>query len=196
MARPAQLAAALMAVVSLGCGFGKPHQANVKLRKENETLQQQVTQLEREAQQLRSDVRRLESESDVLPTLPQERLEQLWTVGDIRFGRLTGIDRRAEGSPLKVYLRPVDPEGSTMKAAGSITIEAFDLESEQVRLGRWEFPIEEARKHWMSVGVLNEYVLTCPWQSEAPAEGRNILVRAIFQDALTQRSFQSQVNVK
>ena len=83
-----------------------------------------------------------------------------------------------------------------MKAAGSITIEAFDLDAEQVRLGRWEFPVDEARRLWMSVGMLNEYVLTCPWQSEAPAEGSNLLVRAIFYDALTQRSFQSQVNVK
>ena len=56
--------------------------------------------------------------------------------------------------------------------------------------------LDEARRLWMSVGMLNEYVLTCPWQSEAPAEGSNLLVRAIFYDALTQRSFQSQVNVK
>ena len=194
MPRTILLAMTLLAAACVGCS-GKPHQANVELRKENDALKQQTTRLEREAQQLRSDVRRLESESDVLPTLPQERLEQLWTVGDIRFGRLTGIDRRAEGSPLKVYLRPVDPEGSTMKAAGSITIEAFDLDAEQVRLGRWEFSLDEARKLWVGVGMLNEYVLTCPWQGEPPAEGRNLLVRAIFHDALTQRSFQAQTNV-
>ena len=190
------LALVLIALACSGCFLGRPNLANIELRRKNQQLSDAVAQLERENAQLKSDIRRLESGRDVLPSLPQERLEQLWTVAGIKFGRATGIDRRAEGQPLKVSLRPVDAEGSTLKAAGSIVIEAFDLEAESVRLGRWEFALSDARSSWMSVGMLNEYVLTCRWESQPPPEGRKLIVKATFEDALTQRSFEGRTEVQ
>ena len=190
------LACLVLLVMLLPLGCRGPNTANVDLRKKNQELQTEASRLRAENEQLKSDVRRLESGTETLPTLPQERLEQMWTVAGLRFGRLTGIDRRAEGHPLKVYLKPVDDSGGTLKAAGSIVIEAFDLNAQDARLGRWEFPLEEARRLWVSGGVLNEYILTCPWEGEAPAEGRKLVVRATFVDALTQRTFEQRIDVE
>lgn len=189
------LAPLLIALPCAGC-FGKPNPANVKLRRENQELLEKVATLQAQNDQLKSDVRRLESDQEVLPTLPQERLDQLWTVAGVKFGRLTGIDRRSEGQPLKVYLKPTDAEGSTMKAAGSIVIEAFDLNAPEARLARWEFPLDEAKRNWTSVGMINEYVLSCPWVGEAPIEGRKLLIKATFTDALTQRTFEARTDVQ
>jgi len=190
------LLACLLLLLPLGCRG--PNRANIELRKRNQQLDTELARLRAENQQLSQDLRRLESadETQRLPTLPQERLAELWTVAGLRFGRLTGIDRRSEGHPLKVYLRPIDQDGDPIKAAGSITIEAFDLSASDVRIGRWEFGVEESRKLWNSGGLLNEYVLTCPWEGEAPAEGRKLLVKATFHDALTQRTFEQTREVQ
>ncbi len=184
----------LGALLSPGCRT--PSAANIELRKQNQQLEDQVRQLRAENDQLTSDIRRLESDVETLPTLPQERLAQLWTVAGLRFGRLTGIDRRSEGHPLKVYLKPVDDEGATIKAAGKIIVEAFDLNAAQTRIGSWEIPLAEARRMWNSGGMLNEYILTLPWEGEPPAEGRKLLVKVTFEDALTQRTFEARTDVQ
>lgn len=189
------LACALLLPLGCGGGGGAARRANLDLRKRNQALTTQVAKLEAESDQLRSDVRRLESEREVLPTLPQERLEGLWTVAGLEFGRLTGVDERADGRPLKVYLKPVDQDGSTLKAAGSITVEAFDLAADAVRLGRWQFPLDQVKRHWVSGGLLNEYLLTCHWEGDPPAEGRKLVVKATFHDALTQRTFEARTDV-
>ena len=192
--RSATVLACLLACGLFAPGCRGPSPANIELRKQNQQLRVEADQLRAENEQLKSDVRRLESEEETLATLPQERLEQMWTVAGLRFGRLTGIDRRSEGTPLKVYLKPVDASGGTLKAAGSIVVEAFDLNAQETRLGRWEFPVEEARRNWVSGGILNEYILTCPWEGDPPAEGRDLLVKVTFVDALTQRMFEGRTD--
>ena len=87
---------------------------------------------------MRGDVRaagRARRQATTVPTLPQERLEELFTVADVTFGRLTGIDDGAAGKPLKVYLTPVDGGGDTIKAVGDVTVEAFDLSADRPRSG-------------------------------------------------------------
>lgn len=181
-------------LLPLGCRG--PNKANIELRKQNQELSATVNRLRADNEQLQADVRRLESQNEMVSTLPSERLEQLWTVADLGFGRLTGTDRRAEGAPLKVYLRPLDRHGSTLKAAGAITVEAFDLDADEVRLGKWEFPLEQAKSLWTSGGLLNEYVLVCPWEGDPPAEGTDLLIKVTFVDALTQRRLQKTKEVK
>ena len=89
-----------------------------------------------------------------------------------------------------MLLRPVDVDGHTLKAAGSVRIEAYDLDARDVRLGRWEFPAADIKRHWNSVGMIHEYVFTLPWDREPPEEAK-LLLRATFVDALTGRSFEA-----
>src|SRR5207248_391538 len=96
-------------------------------------------------------------------TLPQDRLNHLFTVHGIQFGRLTGLD---EAGLLKVYVVPTDDAGQQLKAAGSFVVEAFDLASkEQTLVARREFSVDDARKLWFGQALLYEYVLPVPWNS-------------------------------
>ena len=198
MRRPPSIALPLVASVILtaclasGCGSGNSKRANIGLRKEVRDLNARVARLTAENDQLKGDVRRLEqSSSGTVQALPQERLEQLWTVAGLKFGRLTKIDINADGQPLKVYLTPIDQDGQPLRAAGEITVEAFDLNAPDVRLGTWAFPLAEAKRYWMSALAINGYVLTCPWEGGPPSRDTDLLVKARFVDALTGRTVEA-----
>lgn len=185
----ARLAIALLLVLTLA-GCSQPNKANTDLRKRNQELQAKVEELTRVNEQLRSQARSLESDRGTLATLPQDRLEQLFTVGGIEFGRLTG----REGDNLKVYLTPTDDDGSAFKAAGGVRVEAFNLNGgEQVRVGTWTFPIDEAKKCWQSGALFSGYVLTCDLidADAKPADDADLLIKATYEDGLTGRSFEA-----
>jgi hypothetical protein len=134
-----------------------------------------------------------------VPSLASERIDRLFTTHGIKFGRLTGgadLDPNKPGDEgLKVYVVPTDQEGHVLKAAGSFVVEAFDLgASGEVRLGRWEFPLEEARKLWYGAAMSYGYVLPCPWQT-VPIHDE-ITVRTTFTDELTGRQFSEQRRVR
>jgi hypothetical protein len=181
-------------VVLLGCG-GKPNQANIELRKKNQDFQQQIDELKRQRQADAATIRALEQQRQTVPTLPHERLEQLYTTHGLRFGRLTGgIDtdpERAGDEQLKVYVVPTDQSGDLLKAAGSFVIEAFDLSlGEDNRLGRWEYSRDEAAKNWYGDLMSYGYAFAQPWQR--PPRSDEVTVRVTFEDALTGRVFTEQ----
>src|SRR5882672_7077642 len=78
----------LLAGVISGCT--SPNPVNIQLRKDKQQLGEQVAQLQRELQAARARIQSFESQTGTLPTLPQERLDKLFTVHGIRLGRLTG----------------------------------------------------------------------------------------------------------
>ena len=189
------LLAPLFVVLQL-VGCRAPNKANIELRKKNQDLRAQVAQLQSKNDQLRGDMQRLESQSEgnTLPTLPTSRLSELFTVADVTFGRLTGVDDGAPGKPLKVYLTPVDSGGDTIKAVGDVTVEAFNLSADQPRLGKWEFPAAQVKKLWTGLAI-GGYVLTCPWQDSPPPPGTKMTLKVTFVDALTGRTVEAKKDV-
>src|SRR5215212_4671246 len=79
-----------VAASALASACAKPNAVNITLRKENQTLRNRVEQLEREAAGAKATIASLESKSTTVPVLPNERVEQLFTVHGLQFGRLTG----------------------------------------------------------------------------------------------------------
>ena len=191
------LSIALLPLVT-GCG-GKPSQANIQLRKENQDLRDQIAQLERAREADQATIRSLESSRGTIPTLPQERLERVFTTHAIRINRLSGGVKLNPDSPgddgLKIYVVPTDGSGDELKAAGSFEVKAFDLASPDGPLvGRWEFDSDAARKSWYGEALLYEYVLTCPLV--APATWEQLTVHVLFTDELTGRKFEAQKIVR
>ena len=189
------LVAMLVAYVS---GCGKPSAANIALRKENSDLRSKIADLERRHQADLAAIRASEN-ATTAPSLPQNRLEQLFTVHGIQFGRLTGTADWDSSSPgddgLKVYVTPTDRAGQQLKAAGSFVVEAFDLASgDGVRIGRWEFPLQDAERNWFGQALLYGYVLQCPWQQRS--QHADVTLKVTFTDALTGRAFTEQKVVK
>ena len=189
-----------LGLVFVAAGCNTPDAANIVLRKQNQTLQQQVDDLTaqhaRDAATLAAEVR----DRPTVPSLPQDRLDRLVTVQGLQFGRLTGGDNPdsvvGPDTLLKVYVVPIDGQGTAVKAAGAFTVEAFDLvrKSGPPLVGTWHFPLAQARDLFFDRFSLYTYVLPCPWQTVPPHP--ELTVRVTFDDELTGRQFVAQTQAK
>jgi outer membrane murein-binding lipoprotein Lpp len=185
-------ALAILAGLTLaGCG-GSPNKANIELRKQNQQLQAQIDQLNLRNDADRATIRGLQAGATTVPVLPQDQLDELFTTAGLKFGVLTGGYRPDPDQPgdtmLRVYVVPIDQQGDRLKAAGSFHVELFDLAlKSDNRIGTWDFDLPTAKSDWYDAGLLEEYVLDCPWQT-VPVHAK-LLARVTFADALTHRVF-------
>lgn len=182
----------LLAAMLLIAGCTTPSKANVELRKQNRELRDEMANLNRVHEADQASLRTLQSSRSVLPTLPGERIDELFTTHGLSFGRLTGGGDLEAAKPgdeaLKIYIVPLDQYGDVLKAAGAFTVEAFDLDRPgEQKIGQWEFPVDQAEKNWYGGALLYTYVLTCPWQT-VPQHSK-LTIQVTFLDALTQRTF-------
>jgi len=191
--------AVLLLCAAAGCGG--PDTANIAVRKENQELRDRIATLEKARGADAATIQSLEGRIPTVPTLPKERLDRLFTVHGLELGRLTGGLNSDSNKPgdegIKVYAVPTDQDGQPLKAAGSFTIEAFDLSNTQTPLvGKWTFDAEAAKKAWNGSALSYRYVLEAPWQNGPPAKPE-LTVKVTFTDELTGRQFSGQrvVNV-
>lgn len=180
-----------------GCG---PNKANTELRKKNQLLEDQVAALRRDVATDQATISGLESRIGTAPTLPESRLEQLFTVHKIQLTRLTGgadLDPSKPGDEgIRVDLEPLDDNGDAIKATGDVTIEAVDMsENPAVAIGQWHFTPRQMKDAWRSLGPLHEFVLQCPWQKVTPQHA-DLTVKVTFRDELTQRLFTAVQEIK
>ncbi len=181
----------LTAVVIL-TGCGKPNAANIVLRKENQSLKDEVAKLQLQHQ---ADIASLEvaagKEGTTRPVVTDpSRLPDLFTVVDLQLGRLTATTLGSDNKPgLKVEVAPRDDTGDKLKASGTFTIEATDpSQSPEPLLGRWEFGPQDLKKLWYSTWFVYSFVLPCPWETTPPAGVKSIRVKVRYTDLLTGRS--------
>ena len=185
----------------LFAGCSKPNDVNIALRKQVQDLESQNADLKRQRAADLATIRALQSQqATTVPSLPQDRIDQLFTTHGLRIGRLTGGARTDPALPaddvLKVYAVPLDQKGDLFKAAGSFVIDAYDLSlpPNENHLGRWDISAAEAEKNWFGNVMMYGYTFTLPWQ-RSPA-GNRVTVRVTFADALTGRQFTEQKDVE
>lgn len=193
------LVSVLSVVQLLSSGCSSPSAANNKLRAENLKLQDQITSLQREKESDRATIQAKETMSGTIPTLPQERLDKLFTAGGLKLGRLTGGDHwtgpNTGDDGIKVEAVPLDQQGEKLKAAGSFVVELFDLsQPTEAHVGHWSFNVDQSRQNWYGGGLLYSYILKCPWQ-KAPVHA-DLTLKVTFTDELTGREFTQQQIVK
>jgi hypothetical protein len=184
--------AAITILCLLLTGCGSPSSANIELRKQQQQLQSQIAQMQQQHLADEATIRGLQNQATTVPVLPEDQLDQLFTVAGLNFGRLTGGYHPDPNTPgdtmLKVYVVPTDQFGDQLKAAGSFEVKLFDLALKTDNLlGTWNFDLPAAKAHWYSGGLLYTYVLDCPWQT-APTHTK-LSARITFRDALTHRLF-------
>jgi hypothetical protein len=177
-------------------GCGSPSAANILLRKQNQDLQDKVDQL---TQQHSRDVQTLEACQRSHPTTMQlapERLAKLTTTHGLSFGQLSGGDNpdstQEPDTQLKVFVVPVDADGTPIKAAGSFKVEAYDLDDPaKPLLGTWNFSLDATHSSFYSQLGMYTYVLVCPLKVR-PIHP-HVTMRVSFDDALTGWQFVDQV---
>src|ERR1700722_13731191 len=81
-------------------GCSSPSAANIELRKQNQQLGEQIDSLKRQHETDQATITGLQGGATTVPSLPQDRLDQLYTTHGLRFGRLTGganLDSKKRG---------------------------------------------------------------------------------------------------
>jgi len=173
-------------------GCYTPSKANIELRKQNQSLQSTIDELNRRHEADVATIRGLQSSATTVPVLPQDQIDQLFTVAGLKFGILTGgyhpdPDKTGD-TMLKIYVVPIDQQGDKLKAAGSFHVDLFDLSlKSDNRIGSWDFDLQKSRDHWYGSALMYSYVLDCPWQT-VPRNPK-LMARITFTDALTHRVF-------
>ena len=183
---------ALLAVLTILAGCANKNEQIMELQARNRELRQQLRQSKQTIDSQENTIRRQNEQIDNLSELGSERLAVLFTVERIKLGRYSGgtkLDDMPGDDGIRVYITPQDEAGRSVTAAGSISVDVFDLaEKSQPLLMSYSFSPTEAKEHWYSGGLANHYSIICPWKDSLPA-GDEVTVRVKFIDYLTGQTF-------
>ena len=184
------------AVVMAGCAAGQSDRI-LELRAQNDQLTQQLNEAGHclVEQQAALDIQAQQIET--LQVFGSARLEKLVYPTRLVIDRLSGgydEDGQPGDDGVRVYLKPVDEVGDTLKCAGAITVELFDLGNPdgQHGVGRVELDVDQVGAAWYGKLWTVHYTVQCPWSGPAGPGHREITVRATFTDYLTGRTLRAQ----
>ncbi len=105
-----------------------------------------------------------------------------YPVRSIVLGRQTG-GRVSETLPgddaLRVQFEPRDPEGSAIKAPGTLIVEAHEITTEGLKrpISTWQIPPQELRNKWQSGLFTTGYSVTLPWKVWPTTEKMRVIAR-------------------
>lgn len=180
-----------LAVLAPACTYTPPP----NLAAENERLRASLAETERRITELRVSLSEMEKRLQSARGLSDAQMANLILPEKIVIDPLSGPDD-FDGKPgndgIAVYLKPVDRDGDTLKVAGDIRIELYDLANPAGGnlLGTCEFTAEQARGMWYGKLLTYHYTLKCPWQT--PPQHDEVTIRAVFTESLTQRVLTAQ----
>lgn len=186
----------LIVLAALACvGCENLQQENVRLRKELDLAEGRINELTRTVEQ---QTARIDAQAEQIETLQQlgpKRMEKLFTVQSLEIGRHSGgidTDDKPGHDAIVVYLKPKDAQQTTLKAAGSVKIQLFDLAAPegQREIATWTFDVDQARSHYASGIMADHYSFELPLETR-PAHAEMTL-RAEFTDYLTGKTVDAQ----
>ncbi|RMF75170.1 MAG: hypothetical protein D6744_13790 [Planctomycetota bacterium] len=185
-------ALALAAIVG-GCGGPDPV---VDLRRENQTLKNEIRDLKERVAAQQAAIEQLNRELTVARGLTDDDLKKIFYPETLRIGELSGgadYDGEPGDDGVTVYLQPIDRDGDVLKVAGDVRIELYDLAAPEGRklIGEYYFPADKIAEHWYGQLMTYHYTLECPWQGEPPKHSE-ITIRATFVDYMTRRVITAQ----
>ena len=194
-ARGAFPVAAFLAVLAAG-GCAGPDET-ISLRRQLIEAQDGLRKAQDENLALHGQLRSRDEQIKALQALGAgKRLEKLFTVKRIQIGSYTGgvdTDGKPGDDGVKVLLEPRDAQDSTIKAAGDVTVQLYDLAAPPAQnlLAACHYTPEELAGKWTN-GFLSQYfIFECPWGRNVPRHNQ-ITVRVTFVDYLTGLSFTDQ----
>ncbi len=188
----------LMVLITTGCQdtFSPSKQSRIEtLKKDNSELRYQLEQTQKANQQLTRQIQ-------ILNNLDEEKkLKALPVVKEIEITRYTNFyDKDDDGKKetLIVYVQPIDSDGDIIKAAGSIEIQLWDLntDSDNALLQTWNIEGAELKKHWVAGLLSNNYRFTFDTADMVHDTNVPMTVKVTFVDHLTGNVLQQQHLIK
>ncbi|MBT3200695.1 MAG: hypothetical protein HN350_12355 [Phycisphaerales bacterium] len=133
---------------------------------------------------------------DTLMALGPDRLKKLHYPTKLTLGQYTGgadLDAQPGDDGIKVYLRPIDANGDTIKSAGSVAIQMYDLALAPTKtlIGEYKWNTEQTAKSFTGGFMAYHYTFVCPWKPTPPANSE-ITIRVEFTDYLTGKTLTVQ----
>ena len=159
--------------------------------------------------ELRADLARAEADNEALvrelaairqsgaAKITPELAAQTYTVRQITLGRGTGgvdEDECPGDEALQVVVEPRDADGHTIKAPGSVHVEALEISPEglKVPLSSWDLTPEQVRHSWRSGLLSTGYFIVLPWKNWPASEKLRVIVRFTLVDG---RVFEAEKDI-
>jgi hypothetical protein len=164
------------------------------LRDEAIEAEDRIEKLQEENRQLADSLQSQEELIQRLRGLSQKRMAHLFTVQNIELGDYTtgvNLDDEPGDDGVRVRMVPIDAAGSALKAAGSVSVQLYDLAQEDDPLvGKCDFGVEGIGDYWSGHFGTYHYRFECKF-SRVPAH-EDITVRVEFTDHLTGKVVRAQ----
>jgi len=162
---------------------------------ENAELKRQVRQLEGEKESLLRQITKLTELG------PEARLWAYPKIERVNVRSRTGLfDKDKDGTKetLIVYVQPFDVSGDPFKAAGSIEVELWNLNSkpEGALLKKWVLDPEDMQELWASTMMTNYYRLKFDVADILAENKEDLTVNVIFFDFISGKVFRQQVVIE
>jgi hypothetical protein len=186
-------------VLAGGCGHKRaPATTKKELISRETELKIKLELVERENEQLKKQI-------ETLSGLPSgKRAETVYKLQTIRIGNYTNIydeDKNGTRETLIVYVSPTDETGDSVKAAGEVNIQLWDLSksSGEAMLSQWTIEPNELKTKWYSSVMSSRYRFTFDVSGvvkdyKPPKAG--LTVKVNFTDYLSGRTFSEQKFIK
>jgi hypothetical protein len=151
-----------------------------QLRTEMARLQDYSHSLERELTDLRHT-------AAAKVAVPPEQAAQLYTLTRITLGRQTGgynDDDIPGDEALQVVLEPRDPDGHSIKAPGTLVVQAVEIDPHGLKhpLCTWKLSPDDLRKSWRNGFLSTAYFVILPWKAYPTSEKLRITAQFILGD--------------
>jgi hypothetical protein len=168
-----------------------------------ELLTEEKDQLAWDLERSTAENKQLKNQIKVLSDLPEEgRLDSLYNLQKIKIGKFTGFfDKDKDGTKEKliVYIQPSDEEGDTIKAAGAVDVQLWNLntsETDSALLGQWQVTPQQMKKLWFATMVKTNYRLTFEITDKVTSFEEPLTVKVTFVDYHTGKVFKEQMVIE
>lgn len=178
-----------------GCGIGAERKSPEELKAER--LQQEKAALTGSVEQYQVEIKQLQAQIQALSAVPQDQKTNPYELTTIRIARISNFfDKDSDGTQEKlvVYVQPVDAEGDIIKAAGTISVQLWNLSNPNgsALLGQWQVQPAELRKLWFNAFTTTAYRLTFDRPAELKVFSEPLTIKVAFTDYLTGQVLRAQ----
>jgi len=197
--RLAMFSAVIVSAALTGCDSMNIFNRDDKIKQltaELETARAEAEAAKKSAFEARKQSAQDRKRVDTLVAIGPDRLKKLNYPVSIKLGQYTGgadFDGQPGHDGVKVFLLPIDAQGDTVKAAGSVTIKLHDLAQpeDQTLVGEYKLTVDQVAKAFAGGFGVYHYSFKCPWK-QGPPKNSDLTVRVEFIDYITGKTLSVQ----
>jgi hypothetical protein len=175
-----------LSLLAAGCRTCEPVESELRAREHDVSeLREEVTRLQGVNDSLEHELQAVRQSSSA--KISPELAAQTYGVRSITLGRQTGgydNDDCPGDEALQVVLEPHDPDGHTIKAPGSLEVQALEITPEGLKkpLSSWIIPPDQLRRAWRNGLLSTAYFVILPWKDWPSCDKLRVVARFTLAD--------------